>query len=466
MKRLDFLECFKDVTSGNKKFKTTEYLQEGFIPIIDQGKKFVGGYTDSIKDKFKGTLQCIVYGDHSREVKYIDFDFALGADGVKVLEVDNKLLNPKYAYYYLLTVNLPEAGYDRSYKFLKRIEVPVPDLQTQRQIVAALDKAQSIIDKRQKSIELLDKLLRATFLDMFGDPGTNSKNYPKIRLSESFDDTQYGTNAKASVDRVGLPILRMNNLTYDGFIDLTNLKYIELDDNDELKFELKDRDLLFNRTNSRELVGKTAIWQHGEGYTFAGYLVRIRLKEAIMNPFYLSGVLNSNYGKELLFHKCKLSNNMSNISPTLLGTYEIPKPPISIQNKFESIFNEFQKKKKLFLDSQEKCMILFQSLLQRAFHGDLTLDMDLQLDAFIDNEDLQAIEKDDVLIQLLIDRFERHNLDKVDIEDSNGESENGYQFESLASYEKAKHALFHLLKKEKVVQQYDAENNKTSLSLP
>lgn len=140
--------------------------------------------------------------------------------------------------------------------------------------------------------------------------------------------------------------------------------------------------------------------------------------------------------------------------------------PIQKQEIFEKTYHQIYSVKEKLHVSLNNIKDLFQSLLQRTFHGDLTLDVDLQLDTYIYNEDLQAIERDDVLIQLLIDRFESHNLGKVDIEDSNGESENGYQFESLASYEKAKHALFHLLKKEKVVQKYDTENNKTNLSLP
>lgn len=463
MKRLGFHECFTDVTSGNKKFRTTEYLQEGLIPIIDQGKKFIGGYTDSGKDKFKGNLPCIVYGDHSREVKYIDFDFALGADGVKALEVNSKLLNPKFAYYYLITVKLPEAGYDRSFKFLKRIDVPVPDLQTQRQIVAALDKAQSIIDKRQKSIELLDELLRATFLDMFGNPIANPKNWPLQEIGEiSVSRLGKMLDSKQTTKDYLKPYLGNKNVRWFQF-DLQNLKEMDFDESEQKKFELRDGDVLMCEGGE---VGRCAIWRNqiSDCY-YQKALHRIRFNHDVILPeyfvmmFYL--FINGNGLRRFIG-----TSTIAHLTGVKLKKIKVPIPDIQLQIDFKKIEKEISLLKEKKERSQSNLRLLFQSLLQRAFHGDLSLDMDLQLDAFINSEDLQAIDEDNALIQLLIDRFESRNLGKEETENSNGESESGYQFESLATYEKAKHVLFHLLKEEKVVQQYDAENNKTSLSLP
>src|SRR5689334_15738372 len=111
---LPFDKCFIDVTGGNIKIKQVDYLQEGEYPIIDQGKTFIGGFTNDKNNIVRCKLPCIIYGDHSRNVKYYDKPFAIGADGVKLLETTDKIL-PKYGYYFLQRVRLPETGYDRSF---------------------------------------------------------------------------------------------------------------------------------------------------------------------------------------------------------------------------------------------------------------------------------------------------------------------------------------------------------------
>jgi len=103
---LPFNKCFRDVSSGNKKVKKSEYLIEGIIPIIDQGKDFIGGYTNDRSFLFEGNLPCIIFGDHSKNLKYIDFPFAVGADGVKILS-NTELLDIQYGYYFLKSVQLP-----------------------------------------------------------------------------------------------------------------------------------------------------------------------------------------------------------------------------------------------------------------------------------------------------------------------------------------------------------------------
>src|SRR5580693_509980 len=122
--------------------------------------------------------------------------------------------------------------------------------------------------------------------------------WPTMLISELTESSQYGTSAKAG-DQGSYPILRMGNLTYDGQIDFSNLKYIDLLKSDVGKYTVRSGDMLFNRTNSADLVGKTAVFRENKTYAFAGYLVRIRTNR-FADSHYLSAYLNSTLGKAKL----------------------------------------------------------------------------------------------------------------------------------------------------------------------
>jgi type I restriction enzyme S subunit len=345
---------------------------------------------------------------------------------------------------------------------IENISIDLPDLQTQRQIVAALDKAQSIIDKRQKSVELLDELLRATFLDMFGDPALNSKNWKIDELGNQLSFLTSGSRGWAKYySENGALFLRINNLGYNE-LRLEDVIRVKVPKSAEARrTKVEKGDVLLSITAD---LGRTAVVPDNfEKAHINQHIAILRVKNEL-NPYFLSEYISCNGGRHLL-RKYSKGAAKSGLNFNDIRTLRIFIPPIREQEIFEKTYHQIYSLKEKLHVSLNNIKDLFQSLLQRAFHGDLTLDIDLQIDAFLDNEDLQAIEKDDVLIQLLLDRFESHNLGKVDKENSNGQSEYSYQFESLESYEKAKHALFHLLKKEKVVQQYDIENNKTNLRL-
>src|SRR5206468_12602768 len=154
------------------------------------------------------------------------------------------------------------------------VRVPVPPLPEQRRIAAILDKADAIRRKREQGIRLTEELLRSVFLEMFGDPSTNPKGWPIRSMADVVQETQYGTAARSNGDEQGMPVLRMNNITYGGEIDLSDLKCCEISEAERPQYTVRKDDLLFNRTNSPELVGKTAVWDRHDAYAYAGYLVR------------------------------------------------------------------------------------------------------------------------------------------------------------------------------------------------
>jgi type I restriction enzyme S subunit len=128
------------------------------------------------------------------------------------------------------------------------------------------------------------------------------------------EEAQYGTSLKANDERAGVPVLRMNNITYDGALDLTDIKHVEMPDTDFEQYSVRRGDLLFNRTNSQELVGKMGVWNRDERFAFAGYLVRLRLKRDRADPAFVGAWFNTTEMKALLRTRANQSFNMSNIS--------------------------------------------------------------------------------------------------------------------------------------------------------
>lgn len=254
----------------------------------------------------------------------------------------------------------------------KETEIPLPPLEIQKKIADVLEKADQLRKDCQQMEQELNSLAQAVFIDMFGDPVTNPKGWDIGTIGELVSSVNYGTSEKASTEELMYPVLRMNNITYQGSWDFSSLKYIDLSEKDEEKYLVNSGDILFNRTNSKELVGKTAVYRESEPMAFAGYLVRARCNE-LANPEYISAFMNSSYGKQTLQNMCKSIVGMANINAKEFQGIKIAKPPIEIQNDFAkrvsgilSLVNE----SKLQQDEYESN---FNALMQKAFKGELNL---------------------------------------------------------------------------------------------
>ena len=257
-----------------------------------------------------------------------------------------------------------------SAKDLKAFKIPLPPLAEQKRIASVLDKADAIRQKRQQAIKLADEFLRSVFLEMFGDPVTNPKGWAIGTIRDLVSSANYGSSAKASETDGEFPILRMGNITYEGKWDFTDLKYIDLSSKDQDKYLATKGDLLFNRTNSRELVGKTAVFDEEAPMAIAGYLIRVRTNEC-GNPWYISGYLNSQHGKQTLTNMCKSIVGMANINAQELQDIKIMLPPIELQNQYEYLVKCVNDRSDRLNNSSLELEVLFSALSQKAFSGQL-----------------------------------------------------------------------------------------------
>ena len=178
-----FNEIFIDKTKYGEKIQTSEYEKQGKHIIVDQGQAEIAGYTNREEGLFN-EVPVIIFGDHTRLIKYIDEPFFLGADGVKVLRSKEKNANYKYLYYALKSAKIPNTGYNRHFKWLKDVEINYPDSVKQEKIVDILDRVSDVIEKRKAELSYLDTLIKARFVEMFGDPIINSKGLETKELNE------------------------------------------------------------------------------------------------------------------------------------------------------------------------------------------------------------------------------------------------------------------------------------------
>lgn len=142
LRRVD--ECLREFKYPAK-IQTKAFKERGRYPIVDQSEKFIAGYTDDSEFLVRIARPLVVFGDHTLALKFIDFDFCLGADGVKVLApVDD--IDPKFFYFVLRSLHIESLGYSRHFKLLKDKEIPIPPLDEQRAIVAEIEGYQRVVD--------------------------------------------------------------------------------------------------------------------------------------------------------------------------------------------------------------------------------------------------------------------------------------------------------------------------------
>lgn len=158
------------------KVDKSEYLQNGNIPIISQEESFISGYWNNPDDITPISNDVIIFGDHSRVVKYADFEFVVGADGVKIIS-PKECISPRFLYHFLKWYDVPSLGYARHFKLVKEAIYPVPPMQVQQQIVTELDKINKVIEDCRELLRSLDALAQSLFYNFFGDPITNPKDW-------------------------------------------------------------------------------------------------------------------------------------------------------------------------------------------------------------------------------------------------------------------------------------------------
>ena len=344
---MDFSEIFEDKTKYGTKLKTDEYEEQGKYLIVDQGQELIAGYTDK-KDGFFSELPAIIFGDHTRILKYIDQPFYIGADGVKILRCKLQNANYRYLFYALKNVYIPNTGYNRHFKWLKQSSIKYPDSVTQNRIVKILDTVSGIIQLRKKELNQLDYLIKSRFVEMFGDPIINEMGWDKVRLSTCIESIDNGKSlvCDASARQGNWPaVLKLSAATY-GFYRPEENKAM-LDENQFVEdAAVRAGDLLFTRKNTPELVGMCAyVYDTPSRLMMPDLIFRLNTTNRC-NKVFLWKLINHNLFRDRIQAIATGSaKSMSNISKERLLNLEIILPPAELQEQFAAFVAQTDKSK-------------------------------------------------------------------------------------------------------------------------
>lgn len=226
---------------------------------------------------------------------------------------------------------------------LKNIEFSLPDISEQKQYARLLAGFERTKEAYKKLIDATDDLVKSQFIEMFGVPAANAHGYEIARIGDVVCDVHYGTSKKASDDGKYI-YLRMNNITYGGELDLTDTKRISIPEKELSGCMVKKCDVLFNRTNSRDLVGKTCTFNLDEPMIIAGYIIRLRMNGRVL-PEYLSTFLNLDSSKKMLFEMAKGAVGQANINAQEVQSIQIVVPPMEAQLPFQRLVEQSDKSK-------------------------------------------------------------------------------------------------------------------------
>jgi type I restriction enzyme S subunit len=249
--------------------------------------------------------------------------------------------------------------------------VPVPLLPVQEQIVAVLQKADDIRRKRQEATIIADTILDSAFSSMFGNPASNATLNV---LSKGISSIRNGlTRRRKTIANEGTIVLRIQDVG-DGQINFDNINRIELDEDEEESFLLKEGDLLLVRVNgNKDLVGRNALFAgYHEPVAHNDHLMRIRFNKNLLLPEYVSAFLHTSFGRHELSSKVATSAGNHTINQNGIGSIRIPYSSIRSQEKFVSTVNYFQRTRTRLVSGLDESRNMFSSLLSRAFTGELT----------------------------------------------------------------------------------------------
>ena len=261
-------------------------------------------------------------------------------------------------------------------EYLASAKIPLPPLPEQRRIVARIKECMERVDEieqlRAGAVGDAYSLESAVFADFIESLDEHSLG--ETTLGDVVIDCKYGTSKKANTQGQGVPVLRMGNIQ-NGRLDLSDLKFVSLPDKEMAKYLLEDGDILINRTNSLELVGKSAVFEKEKGdWVYASYLVRIRVDENRALPEYVNAVINSRIGRDFVYRTARRAIGMVNINAKEMQRFPLPLPSLQTQ---EHLIEQMQQVRPL---AKEVNQILGED----GYHSDFPLESqeaDVSVDA-------------------------------------------------------------------------------------
>lgn len=376
---IPFLDVIQDITSKFNKIPNKDFINEGEFAIIDQGANIVAGYTNDKSIVTDLDYPVIVFGDHTRIVKYVNYPFAIGADGVKVLSVDTEKAYPLYVFYFLRFLKIPNAGYSRHYKFLKEKKIILPkDIDDQKRIAKILSQCETLIQKRNESIDLLDELLNSTFMEVFKDELVDKNKENWIPLGQAIElladyhanGSYESLNAKITIktEKDFALMVRTTDLEKNDFE--TDCRYLNEEEYNYLsKSKIFGNEIIITKIGSAGNVYLMPMLNRPVSLGMNAFLLRLKKD---FEPVFIYYFLNSPLGKSSIMRNVKGAVTKTITKDAVRGI-KIPKVDPKKQNEYKVIVEKVIPIKKQLVHSLQELENLYGSISQRAFKGELDL---------------------------------------------------------------------------------------------
>ena len=363
----------KPVESDKEHYLGLEHLDSGTFKVSRFGSEVA-----PIGDKLIMKKGDVLFGKrraYQKKVAIAPFDGIFSAHGMVLRpkeDVIDKDFFPLFiaSDYFLdaaIKISVGSLSPTINWRDLKELKFNLPELDEQKKLAEVLWQIVATMESYKKLLAKSDEMVKAKFVEMFGDPVANPKKWEIKTVKSISSDIRYGTS-KPSNENGKYIYLRMNNITSEGELDLKDIKYIDADDVELEKCSVRKGDILFNRTNSLELVGKTCVYKEEYPMIIAGYIIRIRLYDFV-NPIWFSIYFNTKYMKKVLRTLAKGAINQANISATELQQIELYIPPIELQNQFADFVKKSEESKAAIQASLDSLTKVYKKIIAENLGG-------------------------------------------------------------------------------------------------
>ena len=277
------------------------------------------------------------------------------------------------SYYMKLLGNVTGTTRKRiSRKNLENVKLDVPSKENQKEVVKQLDCLSKVIDLRNKELQLFDNLIKARFVEMFGDPYVNPLKWKKLKIKDAVtiepQNGLYKPQSDYVTDGSGIPILRIDGF-YDGMVtDFASLKRLKCSETERQRYLLLEDDIVINRVNSIEYLGKCAhIKELLEDTVYESNMMRMHFDPEYYNPVYICKLLCSQFIYDQIVNHAKKSVNQASINQKDVLDFNIYQPPLDLQNEFANFVQQVDKSKVAVQKALDETQMLFDSLMQKYF---------------------------------------------------------------------------------------------------
>ena len=262
------------------------------------------------------------------------------------------------------------------FKGLEAITIPLPPLGDQILIATLLSKVENLISRRRKQLKQLDELLKSVFLEMFGLHNGDVKKWiiePLSTCTEIVSGVTKGKKYNGNTLLRDVPYMRVANVK-DGYLNLSEIKTIEVTDAEIHKYKLISGDLLLTEGGDPDKLGRGAVWScEIDECIHQNHIFRVRAIGNRVNPVFLSALMASKYGKSYFFKAAKQTTGIASINSTQLKAFPLIKPPVDLQNQFAAIVEKVEFLRAQYTKSLKNLESLYGTLSQKALKGELDL---------------------------------------------------------------------------------------------